>query len=108
MTFFRPEQKSILNYAIFALVAALMVSSFGVVWIYNRSVNLEHGISAAELDIRSVQTEKAQTQDKIFALLSGVNVQKFSKDRNLVDEKNPQYVKTGDQTAGELAVSQAR
>ena len=104
MTFFRPEQKNILNYAISLLIAALMFLSFGVVWIYNRSVNLEHGISASELNIRSIQTEKAQLQDKIFALLSGVNVQKFSKDRNLVDEKNPQYVKTGD----ELAASQPR
>ncbi len=107
MTFFQPEQKSILNYAIFALVAALMISSFAVVWIYNRSVNIEHGISAAELNIRNIQTEKAQLQDKIFTLLSGVNVQKFSKDRNLVDEKNPQYVKIGNQAA-ELAVSQTR
>ncbi|GEM_PF-2223990 len=108
MTFLQPEQKNILNYAIFALVAALMISAFGVVWIYNRSVNLEHGISAAELNIRKIQTEKAQTQDKIFALLGGVNVQKFSKDRNLVDEKNPQYVKIGNQATTELAVSQTR
>ena len=108
MTFFKPERRSIINYAIFALIGALMISSFMVVWIYNRSVNIEHGISAAELNIRSIQTEKAQLQDKIFALLSGVNVQKFSKDRNLVDEKNPQSVKTGNQAASELAVSQAR
>lgn len=106
MTFFKPERKSLLNYAIMALVALCLIASLWIVLSYNRSVNLEHGISAAEANIRELQTEKAQLQDKMFTLLSDVNLKEFSKNRNLVEEKNTQYMKTAAQSGAELAVSQ--
>jgi len=97
-----------MNYAIAGLVAMSLLASFFVIFSYNRSVNLEHEISVAELSIRKFQTDKAQLQDKMFVLLSDVNLKKFSSDRNLVEEKNPQYIKTSARNGGELAVSQTR
>ena len=105
MTFFQPEQKSFMNYIIGGLVAMSLVASFFVIFSYNRSVNLEHEISAAELSVRQLQTDKAQLQDRMFVLLSDVNLKKFSSDRNLIEEKNPQYMKTSANNGGELAVS---
>ncbi len=106
MTFFQPEQKSLINYAIAVLAAMCLLASLWIILSYNRSVNLEHEISAAGVKIRELQTGKAQLQDKIFALLGDVNLQEFSKNRNLVEERNLQYMKTAGQTKGELAVSQ--
>ncbi|MEK7547119.1 MAG: hypothetical protein AAB536_03005 [Patescibacteria group bacterium] len=108
MTFFQPEQKSLINYVIGALVGVSLLASVLVISSYNRSVNLEHEILAAELDIRKLQTEKSQLQDKIFALLDEVNLQKFSNNRNLIEEKNPQYLKISGQLDGNLAASQTR
>lgn len=106
MTFFKPEQKNFIDYIIAGLVMFCLLVSFGLVYLYNHSVNLAHEISAAEVDIRSIQTAKAQLQDKIFTLLNGINPHNFSKERNLIEEKNPQYIKTAGQTGGELAISQ--
>lgn len=108
MTFFKPEQKSLLNYAIMALIAVCLIASLWIVLSYNSAVNLEHEISATEINIMELQTNKAQLQDKMFTLLSDVNLKEFSRNRNLVEEKNPQYMKTANNTAGELAVSQPR
>lgn len=108
MTFFQPEQKSLMNYFIGALVIALLAASFWVVWAYNRSVNLEHQISGLESGIRKMETDKSHLQDKIFAILNNVDVKKFSGEKNLVEEKNPQYLKTADATFADLAVSQTK
>ena len=85
-----------------------MVASFWIILSYNKSVNLEHEISAAEINIRELQTSKAQLQDKMFTFLSDVNFKEFSKNRNLVEEKNPQYMKTATINSAELAVSQTK
>ncbi len=108
MTFFQPEQKSLLNYAIVALVAVCLIASLWIVLSYNKFVNLEHEISAAEINIRELQIGKAQLQDKMFTLLSDVNLKEFSQNRNMVEEKNPQYMKTVVRNGAELAISQPR
>ncbi|OGY99188.1 MAG: hypothetical protein A3B13_00585 [Candidatus Liptonbacteria bacterium RIFCSPLOWO2_01_FULL_45_15] len=108
MTFFRPEQKSFINYAITTLIAICLIASLWIVLSYNRSVNLEHEISAKEINIRELQTNKAQLQDKMFTLLSDVNLKEFSRNRNLIEEKNPQYMRTAVLNGAELAVSQSR
>lgn len=108
MTFFKPEQKSLLNYAITALIAVCLIASLWIVLSYNRAVNLEHEISATEINIMELQTNKAQLQDKMFTLLSDVNLKEFSRNRNLVEEKNPQYMKSAARNSAELAVSQPR
>ena len=108
MTFFQPEQKSFINYAIMALIAICLIASLWIVLSYNRSVNLEHEISAKEINIRELQTNKAQLQDKMFTLLSDVNLEEFSRNRNLIEEKNPQYMRTAVLNGAELAVSQSR
>lgn len=97
-----------MNYAIAALIAICLIASLWIVLSYNRSVNLEHEISATEINIRELQTNKAQLQDKMFTLLSDVNLKEFSRNRNLVEEKNPQYMKTATLNGAELAASQPR
>lgn len=106
MTFFIPEQKSFLNYIIATFIAVVLLASISVIWAYNRSVNLEHEISAAELSIRKIETDKAQLQDKISTLLSDAALKKLSTGRNLVEEKNPRYVKIESIPSSELASSQ--
>ncbi len=107
MTYFRPEQRSLINYIIIALIMASLAASFMVIWVYNRSVNLGQSISDAELGIRKVQTENSQLQDKIFTLLNNTDARKLS-NGSLVEEKNPQYLKAGAKISGDLAVSQVR
>ena len=107
MTYFRPEQRSFINYVIIALILASLAASVMVIWAYNRSVNFGHVISDAQLNIRKVQTENSQLQEKIFALLNDTDAGKLSNGA-LIEEKNPQYLKTGVKTSGDLAVSQVR
>jgi len=104
MTFFQPEQRSLINYVIGALIMASLAASVMVIWAYNRSVNLGYEISSAELSIRKIQTEKSQLQDKIFTLLNSADVKNIS-NGSLVEEKNPQYLKVDGRSSGDLAVS---
>ncbi|HUX35420.1 MAG TPA: hypothetical protein VMV71_00100 [Candidatus Paceibacterota bacterium] len=104
MTFFQPERRSLINYVIGALIAASLVASFMVIWAYNSSVTLGYEISADEVSIRKIQTDKSQLQDKIFTLLNNSDVQKLANGA-LVEENNPQYFKTSPGTGSDLAAS---
>ncbi|MBI4085196.1 MAG: hypothetical protein HY432_01670 [Candidatus Liptonbacteria bacterium] len=108
MTFFQPERKSLINYAIVALVTASLFASIWVILSYTRSVDLEHEISLTEAAIKKMQTDKSQLQDRTFSLLNDVNLKKFSEDRNLVEDKNPQYFKIGNKPDVGLAISHNR
>lgn len=108
MTFFQPEQKSFLNYAIAGLVLASFFASIFLIFIYNRSVNLEYKIYAAEENIKKLEGDKSQLQEKIFSLLSDASLKKFAADRNLVQEKNPKYLVAPSGAVENLAISQTR
>lgn len=77
------------------LISFIVILIFGasdLIFLYNRSVNMEHSLSAAQGEFRKLQTARAEIQDKIFGLSSDANLQKLSEERNLVKDKNPHYL----------------
>ncbi len=77
------------------LISFIVILIFGasyLIFLYNRSVNMEHSLSAAQGELRKLQTARAEIQDKIFGLSSDANLQKLSEERNLVKDKNPHYL----------------
>lgn len=95
MTFIQPTQKNFINIAIPVLICILIFASVWLIFLYNRSINLEHGISQTEKDLQKLQVDRAELQDKIFALSNDANLQKLSKERGLFQEKAPQYMEVG-------------
>lgn len=85
-------------------VVILVSGAFSLIFLYNRSVNMEHSISAAQGELRRIQTARAEIQDKIFGLSSDTNLQKLSKERNLVKDKNPRYLEVSQSAVAGLAV----
>lgn len=92
MTLIQPGQKSFIHLILVFFIVILVFGAFLLIFLYNRSVNTEHSISAAQNELRRIQTARAEIQDKIFGLLSDANLQRISEERHLVKDKEPQYL----------------
>ncbi len=92
MTLIQPNQKSFIHLILISFVIILVSGAFTLIFLYNRSVNMEHSVAVAQGELRKLQTARAEIQDKIFALSSDANIRKFSEERNLVKDKNPHYL----------------
>ena len=104
MTLIQPNQKSSIHLILVFFLVILVSGAFSLVFLYNHSVNIEHSISAAQGELRRIQTARAEIQDKIFGLSSDTNLQKLSKERNLVKDKNPRYLEVSQSAVAGLAV----
>ena len=69
-----------------------MLATFWLVMSYNKVVSLDHGISNAKQSINKIQSQNAELKNQTFSLLDGNYLQKFALERNLVQDKNPQYL----------------
>ena len=92
MTLIQPNQKSFIHALLFSFIVILIFGAFALIFLYNRSVNLEHSLLRAEGELWKLQAARAEMQDKIFALSSDANLRKLSEERNLVKDNNPHYL----------------
>ena len=70
MTFIQPNKnKSLLNAILFALSGALIASTFGMVWLYNATVNTSHNIDAAKAELDTVGAEVTDLNNQVVAAL---------------------------------------
>jgi cell division protein FtsL len=83
---------TLLNRLLLVLVVLFIVCAISTVLLYNRYVNLSHGITEMKDSIRSLQTGNSEIKDKIFAMTSSENLAKFAVERGLVTDKQPQYL----------------
>lgn len=97
-----------MDYALWALFSASFIASVFLIFIYNYSINLDYKIYSAEETIKKLESEKAQLQDKVFALLSDASLKKLSANNGLVEEKNPKYLKISAGTSKDLITLQTR
>ncbi len=105
MTFIQPNQKNLINTIIAILIIAVAFVALSLIFIYNRSVNLEHSVSGAENELRQLETSRAEIQDKIFAILSDDNLQKVSASKGFIKDKNPIYFKISQVPAAEAVIA---
>src|SRR3989344_2535022 len=91
MTYIQPNRKSLLNKTIFALVGVVVATAFWLVILYNNIVDLEHGISSVREEIKSLQVESVDLNEKLFAIFDSSNFSKVL-GANLIQDKNPEYM----------------
>ena len=73
------------------LVAACVLGVFGMVWLYNATVNLGHNISAAKAQIDSVGAESTALNNRIIQSLSAAGLSTAVANGGLVADNNPEY-----------------
>ena len=92
MTYIQPNKnKSILNNILIVLGIFTVLSSFWLVMLYNKSVNLDHGISRMKTEFSAIQSENLAIKTKIFNLINSSDPSSIG---GLIQEKNPEYIET--------------
>lgn len=98
MTFIQPKKsKSFLNKAIIILATCLILGVIWLVVVYNRFVNLSHGISGTRADFQSLESQNAELKDQIIELIDSANSGNIVSKNNLVQDKNPKYFEVASQ-----------
>jgi len=93
MTFIQPNKNSgVLNKILAVLIVCSILGGVSLVILYNRIVNFNHGLSEAKAEFSSLQSQTADTKDKIFKLLDADRDSAAFKDHGLIEDKNPQYL----------------
>jgi cell division protein FtsL len=93
MTIVQPDNtNAVLNRLLIALVVALVLGAGWLVVAYNRLVNLNHGLTELNAQIRTVQTENAEIKDKTFELFASRNLEQVALNYGLVTERQPRYI----------------
>ncbi len=90
MTFVRSEKNYKLIFIMLALTLALAM--VGLILLYNRTVNLKHGIADMKSDIQGVGAETASLKERFFAIFDPQKVEELAKAQGLVKEKKPTYL----------------
>lgn len=91
MTYIQPAKKDILNRIIIMLSLGIVFGVLFLVIIYNRVVDMEHGISAMRAEIKTAQAENAELQEKTLALFAPANFTKIIAG-NLIKDTSPEYL----------------
>ena len=97
MTYIQPAKKSLMNMILMWLIAAIVLGSLFLVMIYNKIVNFEYGIAEVKAEIKEIQAENAELQEKIFTFFSADNFLEVIGD-NFIQDKNPEYLVTNEET----------
>ena len=71
------------------LVFALLLTLFS----YNQIVNLNHELSSRRDILQEVQARNAELKQSVYNLVSYENLERVARERSLVKEKNPEYLK---------------
>ncbi len=68
-----------------------MLSAIWLVVLYNRMVNVTHGMENARAEIKTLQTQNSELQERIFTLFDNRNLLKLAEEKSLIKDRNPQY-----------------
>lgn len=68
-----------------------------LIMLYNGTVNAAHATAAQREELHALHEETAALKDKLFAFFDRDELERFARERNLVKETKPHYLKIGDQ-----------
>ncbi|MDP2598817.1 MAG: hypothetical protein Q8P49_03240 [Candidatus Liptonbacteria bacterium] len=92
MTFIQPNKKnSFLNGILIFLGLVAAAEVFGVVMLYNATVNMTHDIAEAKLELDAVGAANVDLNNRVMGTLSGAELLKLAAERGLVPDSKPQY-----------------
>lgn len=93
MTFIQPNKpgSGLINLILGVLVVAVVLGVFGMIALYNSTVNLSHNIAAAKAELDAIGTENTKLNDQVLSLTTGSSFTNLAAADGLVQDKNPQY-----------------
>lgn len=92
MTFIQPNKRGgIVNTILALLSVGLVAVIFGMVGLYNATVNLNHSIANAKAKLDTVGAENTGLSNTIVATLGGDKVAAIVAQEGLVTESKPKY-----------------
>ncbi|RJP45948.1 hypothetical protein C4587_00130 [Candidatus Parcubacteria bacterium] len=98
MTLIQPNKNNILLHKLIFLFAALLVAeALWLVTLYNRSVNLGHDIASMRAELKEIEARSAELKNKLFVALDTDELEAFARERNLIEDKKPQYFTSSEQ-----------
>lgn len=68
----------------------LVLGAFWLIVLYNRLVNLNHGLSQMKAEFQDVQAKNSEIEGNIFNLIGGQDQKSVA--GKFVQEKNPEYL----------------
>lgn len=98
MTFLQPhKQKSILNALLVVVAVALVAEVFGMVALYNATVNIGENIAAVKIALDAVGAQNTSLNNKIIAALGSGEASAIAARDGLVQDEKPQYITANQQ-----------
>jgi len=87
-----------LNVILVLLCVAVAAGAFGMVALYNQTVNLNQNITAAKAQLNTIGSENTTLSNQVMATLGASdNVQNIVSQDGLIVDNNPQYLQTNQQ-----------
>lgn len=78
-----------------ALVLLVAASFLVVLYLYNQNVNLRHEIDSQSKILHHAAAINTELNDDLYKLTDAVVLKNLAGERNLIEDKNPNYFKKG-------------
>lgn len=92
MTFIQPKKNTgFWNLVLALLGVAVVAGIFGMVALYNATVNLNHNIASAKAELDAIGAKSTALNNRIVATLNGNGLTTIANHDGLVLEAKPQY-----------------
>ncbi|MDR3581746.1 MAG: hypothetical protein P4L67_00530 [Candidatus Pacebacteria bacterium] len=92
MTFIQPKKYfDIQNLVIAVLAVMVLVGTFWIIVEYNKTVDLNHNITAAKTQLDAIGAKNTILNNDVIATLGGGQIGALAAADNLVEESKPQY-----------------
>ena len=93
------KEKKTLTRLLFILAVPLLGGVVGLVMLYNQTVNVQHAVDGLRADLQEIQTNNAELKERFFGLFDRASIEQFVQERNLIKERNPEYLTVKEQWA---------
>src|SRR5271154_788128 len=92
MTFIHnAKQKSFLTRLIVLLMVALFTGTVGLIFLYNKTVDLDHEISQTKTQLEAVGASSTQLNAQVVAIIGSGALTSVANEDGLVIDNQPQY-----------------
>lgn len=78
---------------IFGLMMTIVIAVAIGVSLYNQLINLRHETAAQETNLQKMEVANAELKNNLYQLTDNENLPALARDKNLVLEKNPKYIR---------------
>lgn len=92
MTIIEPNKNYFLQSSLMYFAGAMLALMIAGIYFYNLNVTLKYGVSMQEKELRALETANADLRNEMYRILDVRNLTAVIKDRNLIQDKNPDYL----------------